>query len=97
MGSFSETFAPETQAAKDTTGDGATKAVKAMVVKRSSESVFSLENSRTGTSLNLALCEGRDGAGRQCRTSIPDVFFMTRPLLMSSMPGTDGKKLYLDV
>jgi hypothetical protein len=97
MGSFSETLAPETQAGKETTGDGVTKAVKPMVVKRSSESVISLENSRTGTSFNPALCEGRDGAGWQCRASIPNVFSMTRPLLMSSMPRIDGKKLYLDV
>ena len=58
MGSFSETLAPETQAGKETTGDGVTKAVKPMVVKRSSESVISLENSRTGTSFILALCGG---------------------------------------
>jgi len=69
MGSFSETLTPETQAGKETTGDGVTKAVKPMVVKRSSESVISLENSRTGTSFNLALCEGRDGAGWQCLNS----------------------------
>jgi hypothetical protein len=58
MGTFSETLAPETQAGKETTGDGVTKVVKPMVVKRSSESVISVENSRTGTSFNLALCEG---------------------------------------
>ena len=95
MGSFSETLAPETQAGKETTGDGVTKAVKggqALVRKRNLAREFPHRHQ-----FYPRLVRGRDIAGWQCRASIPNVFSMTRPLLMSSMPRTDGKKLCLDV
>jgi hypothetical protein len=59
---FSATLTPETPAGKESTEESVT--VKARVTKRSKESVFSLEDSRTGTDLNLVSARlGGCGAG----------------------------------
>jgi hypothetical protein len=97
MGTVSATFAPETQDGKESTEGAVTRAVKAMVAKRSKDGVFSLKNSRTGISLNLAFSKAGDGAGPAMPWPSSNVFSTTRPLLVSRCLGPDGKKLGLEV
>jgi hypothetical protein len=77
------TLTPETPAGKEW-------AVKARVAKRSNESVFSLENSRTGINLNLVSARGGGCGGRRNCGWVPTLCSMTKPFPMSSIASILG-------
>ena len=62
------------------------KAIKAKVVKRSKDGVFSLKNSLTCTDLRFASDGERMVPDRRFAARFPMLFSMTRPLPISTMP-----------